>query len=304
MRPSVAKRGRPRKHAGDAPSPEQLRRLKFIERAARWTGRVGRRAVAATFDLSMSHVSLDLQRYRTMAPNNLAYDVVEKCFRPTERFRPIFDDGDAAKLLSTIAATAWLPEQERGRLLGFAIPTDAVQPLPMMADQELLAMLCRSITAGSALEIGYQSLNTPEPVSRTFAPQALIFTGQRWLVRGWDGRHKGFRDLALARMVAAGESSTLPDIPRDDLWHDRVTLTLVPVDGLSTSQVEVTAREYGMTSDNEEGYRVKIAARQALVPYLLDYLRLRPGDFAAGPVRLLHFEAIERFDRERKRPTS
>lgn len=300
-RPGVArrgKRGRPRKGAGDAPSPEQLRRLKFIERAARWTGRVGRRAVATTFDLSLSHVSLDLQRYRAMAPNNLIYDVAQKCFRPTERFRPVFDDGDAANLLSTIAATAWLPEHERGRLVGFAIPAEAVQPFPMAADQDLLAMLCRNITGGGALEIGYQSLNTPEPVNRTFSPRALIYTGQRWLVRGWDGRHDGFRDLALARIVAARDSSVLPDIPRDDLWHDRAILTLVPVDGLSPSQAKVTAREYGMIIDADGTYRVEIPARQALVPYLLDYLRLRPADIAAGPVRLLDYEGIARFDRQ------
>src|SRR5438309_2359379 len=89
--PEVPRRGRPRKASDAAPSADQLRRLKFIERAVLWTGQVGRRAVATTFDVSVGHVTSDFQRYREMAPHNLSYDVGDKCFRPTEVFEPIFE---------------------------------------------------------------------------------------------------------------------------------------------------------------------------------------------------------------------
>lgn len=293
------KRGRPRK-VGAEPSADQMRRLQFIERAALWTGQVGRRAVAATFDVSVSHVTSDFHRYRTMAPRNLAYDVAEKCFRPTETFEPLFGTGDPATILSTIAASVLLPAQDRSRLLGFMPAADAVQPLPAEIDQALLVTICRAITAGTVLAINYQSMATPEAVERQFLPCALIFTGQRWLVRGWDGRHDAYRDLALARILRADVSPSAPQkLPRDTYWHDRATLQIALMDGLSHGQAEVTAREFGMHRESNGSFAVSIEPRQAMIPYVLDHLRLRPVDIAsqAIPIRLRNYADIRKFDR-------
>lgn len=298
----AAKRGRPRRTGNAEPSADQLRRLKFIERAALWTGQVGRRAVATTFDVSVGHVTLDFQRYREMAPRNLRYDVAEKCFRPSEVFKPIFGDEDPANVLNTIAATASLPQQERGRLLGFAPLVDAIQPIPVSIDQDLLISVCRGITGGTAMAVSYQSMNTPDPQPRTFSPHALIFTGQRWLVRGWDSRHEAFRDLALARLLTAMEAGPANAIPRDDQWHDRATLEFDLIEGLSPSQAEVSAREFGMTLEKAGGYSVSIQPRQALIPYVLDHLRLRPSDVVGSlvPIRLRNYTVIRQFDRARE----
>lgn len=292
------RRGRPRRTADAEPSADQMRRLRFIERAALWTGQVGRRAVAIAFDVSVGHVTLDFQRYREMAPHNLGYDVAEKCFRPTELFKPIFGDADPASVLNTIAATAALPQQERGRLLGFAPSVDVVQAIPVAIDQDLLIAVCRGITAGTTMAASYQSMNTPQPQPRTFAPHALIFTGQRWLVRGWDSRHQAFRDLALARFLSAREAGPANGVPRDDRWHDRATLEFCLIDGLSPSQAVVSAREFGMTSD-KGGYSVSIQPRQALIPYVLDHFRLRPTATcdSAVPIRLRNYSEIQQFDR-------
>ena len=299
LRPRKASRGRPRKAAGSLPSADQMRRLKFIERAALWTGQVGRRAVATTFDVSVGHVTSDFQRYREMAPDNLSYDVGEKCFRPTNAFEPIFGPEDPANVLNTVAATATLSHQDRARLLGFDLSVDAVQALPMAIDQTLLVSICRSITAGSMLEIDYQSMSTPDPVRRTFAPHALIFTGQRWLTRGWDGRHEEFRDIALARILRTGVVQSIDDLPRDAQWHDRVSIDLVPRDNLSSGQRAVTAREFGMQVRSDGTVGVTINPRQAMVPYILDQYRLRPSDATAQalPIRLVDYAAIQRFDR-------
>ena len=296
---AAAKRGRPRKGANAAPSADRLRRLKFIERAALWTGQVGRRAVATTFDVSVGHVTLDFQRYREMAPGNLNYDVAEKCFRPTDVFKPIFGEEGPASILGTLAATAALPLQERGRLLGFTPSVDAIQPIPVAIDQDLLISVCRAITAGGAMEISYQSMSTPDPQPRTFAPHALVFTGQRWLVRGWDSRHHAFRDLALARFLSAREAGSPGLLPRDHQWHCRATLELGLVDGLSPSQADVSAREFGMTMQKAGGYAVSIQPRQALIPYILDHLRLRPNEVVGQvvPIRLRNYSEIRQFDR-------
>lgn len=293
-----APRGRPRKREGAPPSPDQMRRLQFIERAVMWTGKVGRRAVATTFDVSIGHVTHDFQRYREMAPRNLAYDVGEKCFRPTDAFKPVFEADDPTDVLRTIAATAPLSNQDRGRLLGFALQADIVHPLPVAIDRGVLVCVCRAITAAAVVGIDYQSMNTPAPVTRDFAPHALIFTGQRWLVRGWDGRHDAFRDLALGRILRAKYRRAANQLPRDDLWHDRVTLELGLAEGLSPGQAEVTAREFGMVRENG-CYSVRIDARQAMVPYVLDHLRLRPSDRATKtlPLQLSNYAAVKALDR-------
>ncbi len=294
------KRGRPRKAAGAEPSADQLRRLQFIERAALWTGQVGRRAVATTFDVSISHVTSDFHRYREMAPRNLSYDVAEKCFRPTDSFNPLFGAEDPANILSTIAASAALPSQDRGRLLGFTPSVDVVQALPVAIDQPLFVTVCRAITSGAALDVNYQSMATPEAIGRLFAPHALIFTGQRWLVRGWDGRHQAYRDLALARILSAGASREGgEDLPRDGRWHDRAMLKISLIHGLSPGQVEVTAREFGMRRELDGDFAVRIEPRQAMIPYVLDHLRLRPPDNAgqAVPIRLRNYGDIREFDR-------
>ncbi len=295
-----AKRGRPRKAIGEEPSADQMRRLRFIERAALWTGQIGRRAVATTFDVSISHVTSDFHRYRKMAPRNLSYDVADKCFRPTASFKPLFAAEDPADILSIIAASAALPNQERGRLLGFAPPVDLVQALPVIVDQTLLVTVCRAMTAGTMLDIIYQSMATPESVARSFAPHALIFTGQRWLVRGWDSRHQAHRDLALARIVSARSVGEVGDaLPRDDRWHDYATLEIGLKEGLSPGQAEVTAREFGMHRAADGVYFVRIEPRQAMVPYVLDHLRLRSTDQGgqAVPIRLRNYGEIRDFDR-------
>ncbi|MCV9999445.1 WYL domain-containing protein [Pararhizobium sp. YC-54] len=270
--------------------------MQFIERAALWTGQVGRRSVASTFDVSISNVTLDFQRYREIAPRNLAYDVAAKCFRPTEVFEPVFGRDDPSSVLTTIAATASLPLQDRSRLLGFAPSVDTVQPLPVAIDQDLLALVCKSITAGSTMTITYQSMNTPHPVERSFSPHALIFTGQRWLVRGWDDRHRAYRDLALARIMSVAPGENTVALPRDDHWHDRVRILLGLADGLSPSQAAVTAREFGM-SLTDGSYAVEFEPRKAMVPYVLDQLRLRGGQKEGGPVRIKNYSDIRSCDR-------
>lgn len=276
-----------------------MRRLLFIERAALWSGQVGRRAVAATFDVSISHVTSDFKRYRKMAPRNLSYDVAEKCFRPTDAFKPLFGTEDPASILNTIAASAALPNQDRGRLLGFTPSVDVVQALPVAIDQPLLVTVCRAITAGAVLDINYQSMATPEAIERLFAPHALIFTGQRWLVRGWDWRHHAYRDLALARILRAASGRAEEHLPRDDQWHDRSALEIGLIDGLSPGQVEVTAREFGMHREPDGSFAVRIEPRLAMIPYVLDHLRLRPADYAgqAVPIRLRNYDDIQEFDR-------
>jgi len=263
-----------------------------------WTGRVGRRAVATTFDVSVGHVTQDFQRYREMAPSNLVYDVGRRCFCRTDAFRPIFDSDGPADILQTLAATVPLSPQDRTRLLGFDIPVEAARPLPATVDQAVLINVSNAITGSELLDLSYQSMNTPEPVGRKFAPHALVFTGQRWLVRGWDHRHQEYRDLALGRIIRAKAAGGAGALPRDDLWHDQVMLEIGLAEGLSESQAVVTGREFGMGREGGE-YRVRLTARKSMVPYVLDNLQAVAvtGGASALPLRVLNYPAVRAFDR-------
>lgn len=73
------------------------------------------------------------------------------------------------------------------------------------------------------------------------------------------------------------------------------------IDGLSPGQMEVTAREFGMGREPDGSFAVRIKPRRAMIPYVLDYLRLRPADHAsrAVPIRLRNYDDIQEFDRSR-----
>ena len=88
-------------------------------------------------------------------------------------------------------------------------------------------------------------------------------------------------------------------LPRDDQWHDRSALEIGLIDGLSPGQVEVTAREFGMHREPDGSFAVRIEPRLAMIPYVLDHLRLRPADYAgqAVPIRLRNYDDIREFDR-------
>ncbi|CTQ79502.1 hypothetical protein LA5096_06225 [Roseibium album] len=292
------RRGRPARKSGDPPSSVQQRRLVFIERALLWTGRVSRRAISTTFDVSMGHVSQDFQVYRKLAPSNLEYDLSSKCYTPSAAFQPVFCQEDPADILGLIASTAALPLQERTRVLGFSVACESLQTFPSGVQNDVLVDVLRAITSASAISVDYQSMNTPKPVTRVFWPHALIFSGHRWLTRGWDVRHNEYRDFAIGRILHSEKSADDRVLTRDNLWHDRIDIEFAVADRLSPTQAEVTAREFGMTRENG-AYALRVNARKAMIPYLLDYWRIRPGsgETQAIPLCIENYSAINAYDR-------
>lgn len=301
--PIPRRRGRPRRLDGDQPSAGQIRRLKIIEAAAFWTGAVGRRRLASAFGISVNHASNDLSQYRKLAPQNLWYDIDAQCYRPTPDFTPQLGEAAAGDVLEQLAALADKSVEERLSNLGFDLPVATVRALPGGITSDVLALITRAIANGTGLEIVYQSMRTPEQVSRRFWPHALLFSGFRWLARGWDGSRENWGDMALARMVKAksiGDRSPVPSA-NDSAWHHSHEIELEPNPKLSNSQRMSLAREYGMHLDNQSRWLLRLPVREALIPYFLDYLNLRPQTHSKGQIQLLHLRnasAISRFDRD------
>jgi len=297
---TAARPGRPRKAPDADPSPDQLRRLKFIERSAFWAGRVGRRAVANAFDVSLGHASKDFACYRRLAPRNLDYDPEEGCYRPSTAFRALFAPEPPEQLLEILGASVQLPIQERLRWLGFDAPAIRVGPLPMQMNLKTTATLFRALVSGTGLRLTYQSLELPLPALRLLQPTGFIHTGRRWLVRGWDADRQGFRDFAIARVLKATPVRSISTAPRDDAWHEMTTLEIEPGSDLSPSQAAVVAREHGMTKGHGGDWKLHYDVRLALVPYTLDFLGLRPGSVRQGDVpdvKLANYEELAVHDR-------
>ena len=241
-------------------SQAQRERLAYIEMRAWFVGEVRRPDIEARFGVKPAAASRDLTAYKEVAPRNLEYDSVARCYRPTNAFKPVFGfSGD--RVLS------WLQT-------GFG---DGLDPRPRkpapcegpgamgQPDLNVLAAVSRAICAGRALKISYLSVSSGR-ASRTVVPVALADTGLRWHVRAFDRRNGRFSDFALRRIEKAdglderaGEGETLDC---DEQWTRIVDLELV-------AHPEAKWRE-GIEADYGMGDGVlRTRTRAALAGYFL-----------------------------------
>ena len=71
-------------------SQAQRERLAFLELRAFFTGELRRSDIEARFGIKPAASSRDLALYREVAPGNLEYDAVGRCYRPSGSFEPVF----------------------------------------------------------------------------------------------------------------------------------------------------------------------------------------------------------------------
>jgi predicted DNA-binding transcriptional regulator YafY len=229
----------------------------------------------------------------------LDYDPTSGCYRPTGVFRPVFDREPPETIFSILAATVDLGAADQARMVGFNAPVEAVGPLPLRINDKIAAVAVRALVGGAGLRLTYQSLEIPDPEERRLHPTGLIFTGRRWLIRGWDEDRKAFRDFAIARILKAAETILRQPTPRDEAWHEEASLRLSPAPYLSSSQAAVVGREFLMALEEGENWHVEHRVRRALVPYVLDHLGLRPRSVGSekSEVVLTNISELAPFDR-------
>lgn len=243
-----------------AVSQAQKERLAYVEMRAWFVGEVRRPDIEARFGIKPAAASRDLTAYKEIAPRNLQYDAVARCYRPTNAFRPVFG-------FSADRVLSWLQT-------GFG---DGLEPRPrkpapcegpgVMAqpDLNILATISRAICAGRALKVSYLSVSSGR-ASRTIVPVALADTGLRWHVRAFDRKNGRFSDFALRRIERAesldekaGEGEKRES---DAQWARIVDLELVAHPGAKWR--EGIEADYGM----ENGF-LRTRTRAALAGYFL-----------------------------------
>ena len=100
----------------DSPSPRtpelrwsQEARLRAIDLAAFWEGRVNRAELTRRFGISVPQATNDLRDYQARAPRNLRYDTRNKAYLADGDFRPLFGAPSAEAWLMDPNAPHGLP---------------------------------------------------------------------------------------------------------------------------------------------------------------------------------------------------
>lgn len=241
-------------------SQAQRERLAFLEIRAFFTGELRRADIEARFGIKPAASSRDIGAYREIAPQNLDYDTVARCYRPSEAFKPLF-------AFQSERVLAWFLQ---GFGDGLDIRQRQVAPCEgpgnlLKPDLNVLGTLTRSMCAKRALRINYLSLSSGSK-KREIVPVALADNGLRWHVRGYDRERQRFSDFVLTRIAKAqeieGEVAESELLPADEQWARMVDMEIVPHPGVQWPKA--VEADYGM----EDG-SLRIKARAALAGYVL-----------------------------------
>ena len=257
---------------------EQLLRYRFIEIIVLWEGRLTTRHLREVFGLGRQQASKDINNYkRTIGPGNLEYDSAAKGYRPSNTFSPVVSKGDVEEYLDIVAGASDM-HRVLGRLPEAMTAIQVLRSPGRTVPPEILRPLIRAARETRRVEVDYVSLSAPDREGRIIVPHTLVWTGQRWHLRGWCEKNQAYRDFVLSRFRGEPELLGISDhTDREDTeWHTWVEIAIAPDPRLSPAQQGVVAHDYGMM-DNQW----LLSVRAKLLPYYLKLLQIDPQDIKA-----------------------
>lgn len=250
----------------------QERRLEFIDFRLLWEGRVNRLDLTNYFGISVPQASLDLAKYRELAPQNVVYDVTQKTYVATESFAPRFTQFSADAYLGGVLAVETGILEPHSTFLGWRPTASVVSDPSREVDPAVLRLVLSAIRESRSIEADYQSMTNPDPKRRTISPHAIAFDGSRWHTRAYCHTHRDFRDFVLARLSKASLlDKSQADTSQDTEWNTEIEVVLAPHPGLSAGQKRAIEVDYNMHNG-----RLVLRTREALLFYLLRHLGLLP----------------------------
>ncbi len=252
---------------------EQLLRYRFIEIIALWEGRLTTRHLREVFGLGRQQASKDINNYkRSIGPGNLEYDAAAKGYRPSDTFSPVVSRGTAEEYLDIVAGASEI-HQVLGRLPDALTATEVLRAPVRHVPPEILRPLISAARESRRVEVDYVSLNAPDREGRIIVPHTLVWTGQRWHVRGWCEKNQAYRDFVLSRFRGEPEIMDISEhtVQEDLEWHTWIDIVIAPDPRLSSAQQEVVAHDYAM---DENQWRLSVRAK--LLPYYLKLLQIDP----------------------------
>ncbi len=238
----------------------QRERLAYIDFRLYFIGEIGRPDLISRFGVAPAGATRDLALYREIAPQNIEFDGSHKIYRIGKKFAPLFEHTPQRVLSALSHGFGDGANVEASPLLPCESPATLSAP-----KMEILAPICRAIHVKSPVAICYHSVSSGES-ERVIVPFALVDSGLRWHVRGFDRKTNEFRDFVISRIKSPTilhEEPMAHEFPDKDIqWTRIVEIELVPHP--NQPRPEVTALDY-----NLNGGSLALKLRAATAGYML-----------------------------------
>lgn len=239
----------------------QKQRLAYIDFKLYFTGMVTRSEIVSHFELGLAAATRDLKFYKEQAPNNMAYDNVEKKYFITTKFKPVFKH-DARRTLIKLANNISDGFDAIGET---SFPIETPSPLNV-PEIDIVAKLSQAIINQKPISVIYTSL-TSGSGARELVPHSIVDNGLRWHLRAYDRKTKSFRDFVLTRITKVTILAQTPDSDEgkleDHQWMRIVPLQIIPHPN-NVEHPTAIKLDFGM----EDGV-LEVNVRAAMAGYLL-----------------------------------
>ena len=239
----------------------QKQRLAYIDFKLYFTGMVTRSEIVSHFELGLAAATRDLKFYKENAPDNMAYDNVEKKYFITTQFNPIFKH-DARRTLIKLANNISDGFDSIGDT---SFPIESPSPLNV-PDIDIIAKLSQAIINQKPISVIYTSLSSGSG-ARELVPHSIVDNGLRWHLRAYDRKSKSFRDFVLTRITKVKVLTQTPSHEEDKLedhqWMRMVPLQIIPHPN-NVKHPTAIKLDFGM----EKGM-LEVNVRAAMAGYLL-----------------------------------
>ena len=265
----------------------QKQRLAYIDFKLYFTGMVTRSEIVSHFELGLAAATRDLKFYKDNAPENMAYDNVEKKYFITTQFKPIFKH-DARRTLIKLANNISDGFDSIGDT---SFPIESPSPLNV-PDIDIIAKLSQAIINHKPINVIYTSLSSGSG-ARELVPHSIVDNGLRWHLRAYDRKSKSFRDFVLTRItkvtILAQTPSSDEDKLEDHQWMRMVPLQIIPHPN-NVKHPTAIKLDFGM----EKGM-LGVNVRAAMAGYLLRRWNVDCSESASlsGPEYQLYLQNIQ-----------
>lgn len=221
-------------------------RIEYIEHLLYWEGKLSRKDLTNYFNISIPQATKDIKFYIENATENIEYDFNAKHYIATKNFSPIFIKPDSQKYLESLLNDR-LQIIDNKFEMGIVPSFYKLPHLKRTVNQEILRKLLRIMKDKKAVEIEYQSMDTPNLVKRSIAPHSLGYDGNRWHLRAYCYIDKLFKDFNLSRIhsILDEKISNIND-KYDYLWHTNIIFKIAPHPEHSESAKRCIELDFGM----------------------------------------------------------
>lgn len=247
-------------------------RLEFIEFRLFWEGTVRRIDIRKKFSVSLQQASIDINKYRDVAPDNLYYDGSDKRYYAAKGFKPLFYQPNPGRYLAQLRAIKEDVISEEETMIG-SLPDCDVLPIPARTvSAGKLRKILQAIRTKRSIMVEYQSMNDarPEPLWRMISPHAIASDGLRWHTRAYCHLEEKFKDFIISRCLRIDKLGEQHPIKQDDGdWHSFFDVILAPNPALGEAQQRTIELDYGM----KDGH-CTVRVRRALLYYFDKRMRL------------------------------